>query len=129
MLSTRKPVAPHRDAAAPLEPSRHAPAGHASPHTPLVRGGVAAATSAGEAQSAIPAPPAPVVITERQVMLATAAAGSSAQTAVTRRPWIIVLWQRVSLRSGAQGHPRRDYPYRRLLYIEHTAMAREMERL
>ncbi|HWS94488.1 MAG TPA: hypothetical protein VN306_18960 [Mycobacterium sp.] len=90
---------------------------------------MAAATSAGEAQSAIPAPPAPVVITERQVMLATAAAGSSAQTAVTRRPWIIVLWQRVSLRFDTQPQPRGYYPHRRPPYIERAAMAREMERL
>jgi hypothetical protein len=112
MLSSPKTVAPNNDAAALIEPSP-TPAGHAPPHTPLVGGGVVA----------------PVLITEHQVMLATAAAGIASQTTATRRPWIILLWQRLSLRSGAQRQPRRDYPPRRPSYLEYAAMAREMERL
>jgi hypothetical protein len=127
MLSSPNAVASHRDAVAPSEPSRRKPAGHASPHAPLMGGGVAA--GAGEAQTAIPASPPPVLISERQVMFATAAAGTAARTAVTRRPWLIVLRQRLSLRSDAERQPRRMYPPRRPSYIERAAMAREMERL
>lgn len=86
MLSSPKTVASHWDALTPFEPSRRTPAGHASPHTPLVGVGVAAATGAEEAQSAIPASPPPVLISERQVMFATAAAGAASQNAATRRP-------------------------------------------
>jgi hypothetical protein len=128
MLSISKTVAPHHDAAAPIESSRP-PAGHVLPHTPLVGGGVVAAPGAGEAQRPTTASPAPVPITEHQVMFATAAAGAAWQTAAARPPWLIVLWQRLSLRSSAQRQPRRHYPPRRPSYIEQAAMAREMERL
>lgn len=108
MLSTPKAVAPRR-----------APADHAASHTPV----------AAQADAAIPAPPSPVVITERQVMLATAAAGIAAQTAVTRRPWIVVVWQRLSLHSVDRRPPRRHYQSLRPSYIERAAMARAMDRL
>jgi hypothetical protein len=63
-------------------------------------------------------------------MFATAAAGATSQTAAIRRPWIAQLWQRLSLslNSGAEREPRRYYA-RRPDYMEHAAMAREMERL
>jgi hypothetical protein len=127
MLSSPKTVAPNQEAAAAFEPSR-TPAGHALPHPPLVGGGVVAAPGAGEAQRPTTASAAPVLITEHQVMFATAAAGAASQTAAVRRPWLMLLWQRLSLRSDAERQPRRYYA-RRPLYIERAAMAREMERL
>jgi hypothetical protein len=130
MLSSPKTVASHRDALTPFEPSRRTPAVRASPHTPLVGGGVAAATGAEEAHSAIAASPPPVLISERQVMFATAAAGAASQNAATRRPRLILLWQPLSLHPDAQRQPHRRYPPRRPSYIERTAaMAREMGRL
>lgn len=113
MLSTAKTVAPHEDAAATFEQSRHA--------------------DATEAQSTIAASAPPVLISEREVMFATAAAGATSQTAATRRHWIAGLWQRLSaaldsLDSYVLPEPRRYYA-RRPLYIENAAMAREMERL
>ena len=131
MPSTPRTVASHRDAVTPFEPSRRTPAGPASPHTPCVLGGKVAALSAGQAQRAIPASPPSVLISERHVMFATAAAGAASQTAANRRPWIILLWQRLSLHSGAQPQPqpRRHYPSPRPSYIERAAMAREIERL
>lgn len=85
---------------------------------------------AEEAQSAIPASPPPVLISERRVMFATAAAGGASQNTATRRPRFILLWQRVSLHSDAQRQSHRKYPPRRPSYVERTAaMAREMGRL
>ncbi len=81
MRSTPKSVAAARDAAALSEPSEPRPA-----------------------------PPTSVVITERQVMFATAAAGMSVQTAVIRRTWIVVLWQRLAQSFDARRQPRRHYP-------------------
>jgi hypothetical protein len=112
MLSSPRTVAPHHDAAALIQSSR-THGSHVTPHTPHVGGGVVA----------------PVLITEHQVMFATAAAGVASRTAAVRRPWLILLWQRLSLRSGAPRRPRRHYPSLRPSYIEHAAMAREMERL
>jgi hypothetical protein len=130
MLSSPKTVASHWDTLTSFESSRRRPAGHASPHTPLVGGGVAAATGAEEAQSAILASPPPVLISECQVMFATAAAGAASQNAATRRPRFILLWQWLSLHSDAQRQPHRKYPPRRPSYLERTAaMAREMGRL
>jgi len=111
MLSTPKTVAPDEDAAATFEPDRSA--------------------DAAEAQSTIAAPP--VLISEHEVMFATAAAGATSQTTATRRHWIAQLWQRLSaaldsLDSYVEREPRRYYA-RRPLYIENAAMAREMERL
>lgn len=100
MLSPRTSVAAlPRDAAAPSEP---------------------AATSAALE---------PVIISESQVMFATAAAHIPTRTAGTRRSWIVALWQRLSVRSGAEREPRRVAPPRRPAYIERAAMARAMERL
>jgi hypothetical protein len=124
MLSSPKTAAPQNDAAAVTESGRPT-AGHVPPHPPHVAGGVAA-PGAGEAQR--PPSPAPVLITEHQVMFATAAAGAASQTAATRRPWIALLWQRLSSRSDSERQPRRYYA-RRASYIERAAMAREMERL
>ena len=118
MLSSPTTVASHRDAVEPL------PADHASLHPPRGGGGVAAATAAGEAQNAVSASPAAVVITEQQVMFATAAGA-----APIRRAWIVTLWQRMSQWTSAQREPRGYHPQLRPSYIEHAAMAREMERL
>lgn len=113
MLSSPKTVAPDEDAAATFEPSRSA--------------------DAVEAQSTIAVSPPPVLISEREVMFATAAAGATSQTVATRRPWFAQLWQRLSaaldsLDSYVEREPRRYYA-RRPVYIENAAMAREMERL
>jgi hypothetical protein len=128
MLSSPKTVAPHQEATAAFEPSRHTPAGHALPHAPHVGGGVVAAPGAGKAQCPTTASPAPVLITEHQVMFATAAAGAASHTAAVSRPWLIPLGQRLSLHSDAERQQRRYYA-RRPSYIERAAMAREMERL
>ncbi|MGE2815070.1 hypothetical protein ACQI5H_07990 [Mycobacterium heidelbergense] len=113
MLTTAKTVVPDEDAAATFAPDRSA--------------------AATEAQRTIAASPSPVLISEREVMFATAAAGATSQTVATRRPWIAQLWQRLSaaldsLDSYVEREPRRYYA-RRPLYIENAAMAREMERL
>jgi hypothetical protein len=100
---------------------------HASLQTPILGGGVSAATGTGEALGIASASPEPVLITEQQVMFATAAA--AAPTAAASRGWIVVLWQRLSLRSTTRREPRRSSPRLRPSYIEHAAMAREMERL
>lgn len=128
MLFVPKAAAARERAAASAEPGHRTPAGHPSPSTPITDGH-AAATRAGEAQSPTSASPAPVFISEHQVMLATAAAGAAAQTAVTRRPWISLVWLRLSPRSDVQREPRRYHPSGRRLYLENAAMAREMERL
>ncbi|ORW26134.1 hypothetical protein AWC19_05050 [Mycobacterium palustre] len=70
----------------------------------------------------------PVLITEQQVMFATAG-GSAAHGAAARRGWIALLRQRVSLWSAGRREPPRHYPRLRPSYIERAAMAREMERL
>jgi hypothetical protein len=101
MLSSPKTVACHPDAVAPIKRDRRTPVGHASP---------------------------PVLISERQVMFATAAAGVASPTVVTRRPWIILLWQRLSLCSDAEGQPGR-YGARPPRYLENAAIVRETERL
>lgn len=123
MLSSPTAAASHRDAAEPL------PADHASLQTPVMGGGVPAATGAGEALSTASASPEPVLITERQLLFATAAAGAAPETTAVRRGWIGLLWQRLSQRSASQREPRRDYPRLRPSYIENAAMSREMERL
>lgn len=110
MLTSPKTVAAHQDAAATFEPSRRA--------------------EAAEAQSTSTISPPPAIISEHEVMFATAAAGATSQTAAIRRPWIALLWQRLSLslHSHVEREPRRYYA-RRPAYIERAAMAREMERL
>ena len=76
----------------------------------------------------MPAATAPVLLTEQQVIFATAA-GLVSRPAAIRRPWISRIWQRLSLHSDTQRQPRRHYPPLRASYIEHAAMARAMERL
>lgn len=128
MLPGPNAVASHRGAVELFQSGRRTPAGHASLHTPLVGDGVPAAMGAGETRSVISASPAPVLITEQQVMFGTAAS-TAWRTAAIRRSWIVLLWQRLSRRPSTQHQPRRNYPPQRASYIEHAAMAREMERL
>lgn len=71
----------------------------------------------------------PVLITEHELLLATAAAGTASQVTVTRRAWVVLFWQRLSRRSGMEREPRRHYPPRRSSYFERAAMSREMDRL
>jgi hypothetical protein len=123
MLSNPTAAASYRDAVEPL------PAAHASLQTPLLGGGAPAATGAGEAQGTVPASPEPVLITEHQVMFATAAGGAAVHTVAVRRGWIVLLRQRLSRWSTSQREPRPYYARLRPSYIEHAAMAREMERL
>jgi hypothetical protein len=80
-----------------------------------------------------PVPRRPILITEKEVLLSTAAA-------VPVRPATIRWWTKamgavlatvhpIVLTSSAEGAPvRRDYPSRRE-YLEHSLMAREMDRL
>lgn len=123
MLSNSTTVVSHRDAIEPL------PVDHASLRPHRDGGGVAAATGAGKAPRTVSASPVPVLITEQQVIFATAAAGAAPPTAATRRPWIVLLRQRLSGWSSTQREPRRYYPQLRRSYFEYAAMAREMERL
>jgi hypothetical protein len=109
MLSSPKTVASHRDAVAPFGTGRRTPNGHASPHN-------------------ISASSAPVLITEREVMFATAVAGVASQSAAVRRPWIIGLRQRLSLRCSTRRQLRRIYPPPRPSYIERAALAHEVQR-
>ena len=71
---------------------------------------------------------APVLITEQEVLFSTATA-VRAQPAKTRRGFIAVL-RGIFVNSTANAQrPRRDYPPRRNVVMEHAAMAREMHRL
>ncbi|MEE6136162.1 hypothetical protein SKC41_07405 [Mycobacterium sp. 050128] len=75
--------------------------------------------------------PEPVLITERQVMFATAAAvaGARPHPAPRPRPWLTTFWQRLVLSVSIEHEPRRHYPPRRMSYFEQAATAREMDRL
>jgi hypothetical protein len=80
---------------------------------------------------AVPRPP--IVITEKEVLLSTAAAVSLRPTTI--RWWtkatgaVLAAVHPIVLTSSAQGAPvRRDYPSR-LGYLEHSLMARELDRL
>lgn len=70
-------------------------------------------------------PQPPVVITEQEVMLGTAAAVSPRSTPVTRRMLDAL---RVVRAAFGPPPPRPHYPLR-ASYIESAAMAREMDRL
>jgi hypothetical protein len=70
-------------------------------------------------------PPAPVVITEQEVMLGTAAAVSLRRTPITHR-----MMDALRVVGAAFGPPPPQPHYaRRAAYIERAAMAREMDRL
>ncbi|MGH3523538.1 MAG: hypothetical protein ACRDU4_12120 [Mycobacterium sp.] len=76
---------------------------------------------------------APVLITEQEVALSTAAAMPVGPT--TTRRWaaatsvVLAAMRRMSLAlTSDAGAPRRDYP-KRYLFLENACMAREMERL
>lgn len=119
MLSIPKTAAAREHAAMSTKPGHRTNAGHPFPG-PQIKG--------GEAPSPTPAQPAPVLISEQQLMLATAAAGAAAQTAVRRR-WMSLVWLRRSPRSDVPRERRRHYPSSYRLYLENAAMARAMERL
>ena len=79
------------------------------------------------------APPAPVLISEREVVLGTAVALRARPT--TRRRWFEAInvlraaMQRSLARSTQVDRPvRRDYP-KRYAFLENSCMAREMDRL
>jgi hypothetical protein len=128
MLSFPKSAAARERAAVSAGPGHRTPAGKPWPSTHMT-GGQAPATAAGGARIPTPASPAAVFITERQVTLATAAAGTAAHTAVTRHPWLSLTWLRRSPRPHAQREPRGYRPSGSRRYLENAAMAREMERL
>jgi hypothetical protein len=70
----------------------------------------------------------PVLITEQQVVLSTAAAVRT-RPATTRRGWSAVL-RGIFVNTTAKAEkPRRHYPPRRDRFQEHAAMAREMHRM
>jgi hypothetical protein len=128
MLSFPKTAAARQRAAASAGPGNRTSAGPPWPTTRMT-GGQAPATAAGGASIPTPASPAAVFITERQVALATAAAGTAAHTAVTRHPRLSLTWLRLSPRPHAQREPRGYRPSGSRLYLENAAMAREMGRL
>ena len=77
--------------------------------------------------------PAPVLISEHEVVLGTAVALRARPT--TRRRWfeathvLLAAVQRSLAPSKPEGRPvRRDYP-KRYAYLENACMAREMDRL
>ncbi|MGV0836329.1 hypothetical protein [Mycolicibacterium thermoresistibile] len=70
----------------------------------------------------VPTPPT-TLITEHEVMLATAAATAATPTLPTAS-----VWQRLRSRRTAERPQRRHYPTR-YTFLEHAAMAREMYRL
>ena len=70
--------------------------------------------------------PAEVLITEQQVMFTTAAAALRRED---RRPFLAVLRQLFASKTAEpRSRPRHDVP-RRMYYLEHALMAREMDRL
>jgi hypothetical protein len=71
---------------------------------------------------------APVLITEQEVVLSTAAA-VRLRPAKTRRGLISVLRGLFVNSMAIAERPRRHYPPRRSSFLEHAAMAREMHRL
>ena len=72
---------------------------------------------------------APVLITKQEVLFSTATA-VRARPAKTRRGFFAVLRGGIFVKSTANAErPRRDYPPRRNIVMEHAAMAREMHRL
>ena len=91
-----------------------------------------AVTTGDEAQEQLVLP-APVLISEQEVALATAIALRTRPT--TRRWWfaathvLLAAIQRPLTRSTQEGRPvRRDYP-KRYTFLENACMAREMDRL
>jgi hypothetical protein len=92
-------AAPRRNAAVPAQPSHRS--SDPAPHR----------TAA-----------APVLITEHQVMFATAVAAAP-------RPRLVTFWRRLAQSLGVEREPRRHYPPRRASYFERAAISREMERL
>ena len=70
-------------------------------------------------------PQPPVVITEQEVMLGTAAAVAPRPIPVTRRMMDALRVVGASFRPP----PPQPHPVRRAAYIERAAMAREMDRL
>jgi hypothetical protein len=71
----------------------------------------------------------PVLITERQVKFATAAALGAPRSNTAPRPWLTTFWHRLVLSVSAERRPQQHYPQLRYEYFEHAAMSREMDRL
>lgn len=119
MLVIPKPAVPPRDNAAPRHPSHPATA----------------------ATAAAPPPPnplaEPVLITEGQVLLASAIARRTQRPTPGLRSRLTEFWHRLVLAANLapnlapemEHQPPRRYPPRRLPYFERAAMAREMDRL
>ena len=93
-----------------------------------------ATTSQFEPETKPPAAvsPAPVLITEKEVLFSTAAA---VPLPTTTRWWpeatgvVVAAMHQMGLASKADGgQPRRDYP-KRYEFLERSCMAREMDRL
>lgn len=89
------------------------------------------------ATAAAPPPPnplaEPVLITERQVLLASAIARRTQRPTPGLRSRLTEFWHRLVLAANLapemEHQPPRRYPPRRLPYFERAAMAREMDRL
>ena len=113
MLVIPKTAVLHRDTAAATQPS------HAA----------VATSGAAQAHNLTAVAPEPVLITERQVTFATAAALGVSQPLTTPRPRLATLWQRLVRSVNVEREPRRRYPPRRISYFEQAATPREMDRL
>ncbi|GLE51491.1 hypothetical protein [Mycobacterium montefiorense] len=71
----------------------------------------------------------PVLVTECQVMFATAAALGAPRPFAAPRPWLHTLWHRLLSSVSTERPPRHQYPPLRSSYWERAATAREMDRL
>ncbi|SOX56782.1 hypothetical protein MAAFP003_5493 [Mycobacterium ahvazicum] len=96
----------------------------AIPKTPSLHRDTTAPTQARHS-----ATPDPVLVTERQLMFATAAAVAGPHPRTAPRPWFTTLWQQLVRGVSVEHEPRRHYPPRRMSYFEQAATAREMDRL
>lgn len=110
MLVIPKATAPQHDNVAPRQPGQPATATTAAAQTP-------------------PNTAEPVLISEGQVLLATAIARRTSSASTGRPPRLAELWHRLVLAATIDHQPPHRYPPRRLPYFERAAMAREMDRL
>lgn len=122
MLVIPKPAVSRHDAAAPTQP-RH----RSTSHAPLAEAASVTKPVGARVQSRNATELATVLITERQVMFATAAAGVAPRPVEAPRPRLMAFWQR--LVQSVEPRAPRKYPYSRPSYLEQAAMSREMERL
>ena len=126
MSTAPETAAASSHATARTDPSRQR-GGVALPDTPRW-GEVSPASGAGEGRACGGRSPAPVLITEHEVILCTASATTGALPATSTGGRIAALL-RLFTPSPDRRPARRHYPPRRYSYVEAACMAREMDRL